>query len=160
MAGASFEEHMDIDPTTGEAPIGTGTTVVVVRDELLAAAMIAVGIRLRKDPPYTHVRLNDGREQWSFSFHLADDEGRITAKECIEAWQKDLKWIKANPMHPFAFAMTAVKNYAHIREHQRNSTPYHVYAMPSEDGGEPPKLFVKAGSKKEKLAIAQNYQQL
>ena len=142
-----------------ESPIEQGTSIVIVRDDLLASAMIAVGIPLRKDPPYTHVRLANGAEQWSYNFHGVDRQGHITAKECIEGWQQDVKWTAANPMHPFAFAMQAVKNYARLREHKVTSRPFHIYAISDEDSGGDitAKLFVIAGSEKEKIALAKGY---
>lgn len=138
--------------------IKQGDSIVMVRDTLLAAAMVAVGVPLRDDPPYTHERLTNGRDVWTFLFRPSSDDGSITAKECIEAWQGDLNWIKAHTQHPFAFAMIAVKNLISFREFQRDHKPFHGYIIPSE-GDEPDSiLMVKAGSNKEKLAIQKGYQ--
>jgi hypothetical protein len=147
----------------GERPLQQGDSIVVVRDTLLAAAMVAAGVPLRKDPPYVFVRLASGAEQWSFNFHTADPEQHVKAKDCIEGWQKYLDWIKTNPNHPFAFAMCAVKNFVAFREHQQNAKPYHAYRMPdedAEDGSLPPTLLVMAGSRKEQMAIEKGYQRI
>jgi hypothetical protein len=144
-----------------DTPLEQGDTVVVVRDSLLAAAMIAAGIELRHDPAYLFVKLENGHEQWSFNFKPCDKDNDVQAKDCIEGWKEYLNWVKHNPTHPFAFAMCAVRNYIAIREHQQTARPFHAYRMPpEEEGQEPPTLLVMANSEKERLAIEKGYQRL
>jgi len=141
-----------------DSVIDSGTEVVHVRDKKLAACLLAVGIRLRKDPPYVYTRTKNGKEAVIFNFLPQDDEGELRTAEMIKAWNQDVKFIEENPFHPFTFAMCALRNYRDIIDHLQRDTPY--LAFSTQRKGEPATLLVKPGSKRHKAALQRGYKQL
>ena len=146
MSSEASVFHPDYDST-----VGKGTAVVQVADKTLAACLLAVGIRLRKDPPYLSVRKSDGKVTTVFNFLPSCDEGKLKTTEMIAAWKKDLQFIKDFPMHPFTFAMCAIRNYQDILEHVSHDTPF--VAFKARSNGKPATLLVKEGSKKHEAAV-------
>jgi len=138
-----FSENYDTE-------LGKGVAIVQVRDKRLAACLIAVGIRLRKDPPYVQVRLANGEYNTTFNFLPADDAGVLKTLDMIKAWGQDLSFIAANPMHPFTFAMCAIRNYQDVLDHLRNDTPY--VAFRTKVDGKRATILVKENSRKHKAA--------
>jgi len=138
-----------------------GDTVVHVRDTKLAAALIAVGIPLRHDPPYTHIERADGQEVWTFCFYPSDQDGEVTTAECIDAWHRDLDFIAEYPLHPFSFAMAAVKNLdrLHHHMHEVDPEPQVAFRVPTE-GGKSGTMLLKKNSKKYKAAVRRGFKQL
>lgn len=147
--------HPEIDA------LKAGDTVVHVRDTKLAAALIAVGIPLRHDPPYTHIARADGKEVWTFCFYPSDQDGEVTTLECIEAWRDDLDFMKNYPLHPFSFAMAAVKNMDRLHEHMTevDPEPQVAFRVPTEDG-KSGTILLKKNSKKYHAAVRRGYKQL
>jgi hypothetical protein len=137
-----------------------GDTVVLVQDTQLAAAMIAVGIPLRQDPPYTHIERADGRDIWTYCFYPTDQEGEISAADCIAAWKRDLEFMKEFPLHPFSFAMAAVKNMTRLHHQQTevDPNPQIAFRVPSDKGIAT--LLVVKNSKKHQAALRRGYKQL
>lgn len=126
------------------------TAIYQVKDKRLAACLLAVGIRLRKDPPYLQVKTPDGAILTTFNFLPSCDEGLLKTGDLIKAWSRDLDFIKENPLHPFTFAMCAIRNYQDILEHLRNDVPYVAFSVVAE--GKRATLLVKEGSRKHKAA--------
>lgn len=139
--------------------IESGTQIIHVRDYKLAAAMMAVGIPLRRDPPFTHVEKKDGTRIITYNFFPATEEGDITASECVEAWKRDLDFIQENPEHPFTFAMCAIKNVDSFYEHKEQHTPYVGFKVRHKEIGDAV-LLVKKGSRKHQAAIKRKLKQL
>ena len=140
--------------------IESGTQIIHVRDRMLAAAMLAIGIPLRKDPPFEHVKKKDGTEIITYNFFPSTEDGDVTAGECIEAWKRDLDWIKENPQHPFTFAMCAVKNLISFDEHAATNVPKVGFKTKHPAFKGDAILLVKEGSKKHKAAIKRGLKQL
>ena len=143
----------------GEDKIGKNTVICLVSDNGLANALISVGIPLRRDPPYVFVERKDGSQGWTFNFYPSTEDGRVTVRECTEAWRGDLEWLKKNPNHPFAYAMLATKNMVVMLEHQRKAVPYVAFRVPQERGPAAT-LLVKKGSKKHEAAVKKGYRQV
>lgn len=135
-----------------------GQAVVCVRDKRLAACLIAVGIQLRKDPPYVQISRKDGTIQTTFNFYPSDDEGVLQTTDMVGAWGQDLDFIKENPMHPFTFAMCAIRNYQDILDHLKRDTPY--VAFRTKQNGRSATVMVKKGSRKHKAAENRGLKQL
>tara|TARA_R110000803_G_scaffold39351_1_gene84938 strand:- start:315 stop:782 length:468 start_codon:yes stop_codon:yes gene_type:complete len=140
--------------------ISAGDTVVSIRNTQLACAMLAVGIPLRQDPPYSHIKRADGTDIWTFNFFPTDQQGEVTAHECIDAWSKDLDFMTEFPLHPFSFAMAAVKNMASFHEHMTEIDPLAQipYTVPAENGQAT--LLVKEGTAKHKAAERRGFRKL
>ena len=144
--------------------VTAGTQIIHVRNTQLAAALLSVGVPLRRDPPYRRVRKANGAEIVTYNFFPCSPDGSISAVECIKAWHKDLDFIKANPQHPFTFAMCAVKNLHDFNEHHRvkDPEPFIAFRLPAEESplGVTSILTVKEHSKKAAAARARGYKQL
>ncbi len=132
--------------------------IVYVRDKRLASCLIAVGIPLRKDPPYIKKRKKNGSIDTIFHFYPADNKGHLKTNELIKAWSQDLEFIKNNPLHPFTFAMCAIRNYQCILEHLKNQVPYVVYG--TEGGGRMSATMVKEGSRKHEACKKRGMKQI
>jgi hypothetical protein len=121
-----------------------GTFVHRVTNLDLAICLLAVGVPMRKDPPYTHARLANGSESWVFNFESATRDGKDKTADLIEAYSQDMKFIEANPEHPFTFAMCALKNREMLLGHMRDHRPW-VCFRPK---GSTATMMVIEGSKK------------
>jgi hypothetical protein len=133
-----------------ESKIERGSYIHHVRNLELAACLVSVGIKLRKDPPYTHVKLTDGTDQWTFHFEERDTEGHLKTAEMIKAFSQDMEWIEKHPVHPMTFAMCAIKNLASFKEHMLRSVGFVGFKAPNGEAT----LYVKDGSRKHKNCIA------
>jgi len=151
-------EKKSIFPPNYDSEVTRGTAIVNVSDKRLAACLIAVGIRLRKDPPYTRVRRLDGSIHTTFHFLPACDEGELKTADMVRAWGQDLDFIDKNPLHPFTFAMCAIRNYQQILEHMKKAKPYVAFRV--KRNGKPATLLVKEGSKKYEAAKKRGYRQV
>ncbi len=130
--------------------IEKGTYIHHVRNLELAVCLFSVGVPLRSDPPYTHVRLADGTDQTTYHFEERDREGQFRTADLIKAFSQDMAWIEKHAVHPFTFAMCAVKNLALFKEHQTRSTPFVGFKAPNGDAI----LYVKEHSRKYRNCIA------
>lgn len=137
MSEENKENQFDVNE------VKDGTAVVHVRNLDLAVCLLSVGVPLRKDPPYTHLRLKNGEDQWTFNFDTTDSDGQFNTSDLIAAFKEDMKFIDENPVHPFTFAMCALKNLDSFKRHMLQSVPYVGFRA---QGGAT--LFVKEGSKK------------
>lgn len=137
--------------TDYDSIINNGTEIVHVRDKRLASALMAVGIRLRKDPAYVQIKKKSGQRVTIFNFLPRDDEGVFNTIELIKAWGQDLAFIEANPLHPFTFAMCALRNYQDTLDHLTNDTPYVEFV--GRKNGRKATTLVKEGSRKHKEAL-------
>lgn len=144
----------------GDAPITATTSIVHVKDSKLAAALITVGVPLRKDPPYTHVLLKNGHEEFTYNFHLSTPDGEFLTRDLVKAWSEDVAFLASNPRHPFAYAMLAVKNYAQILAHQHIDRPFVAFNATDEESGEPCTLLVQKDTRKHKAAIEAGFTQI
>ena len=134
----------EVQPT-----IGQGTVIWKVSNTDLACCLVAVGIKLRKDPPYTHVKRSDGTEQWTFLFEAQTEDGVLKTGDMIQAFTQDMKWIENKPDHPFTFAMCAVKNVHQFHEHMQNDVPFVGFRSKSGRAI----MYVKENSRKHRRAI-------
>ena len=141
-----------------DSVIQEGTEIVHVTDKKLAACLLAVGIRLRKDPPYLMVERADGTKKVTFNFLPRDDEGELTTAAMIRAWKQDMKFIEANPYHPFTFAMCAIRNYRDILEHLSKDTPFHAFKASRK--GKPATFLAKPGSDRYKAAMQRGWKRI
>lgn len=139
-----------------EGSIQNGTTIIQVRNLDLAVALLSVGVPLREDPPYTHVKFKDGTVRWTFHFEPTDVDGVYKTSDLINAFNEDMKWIEANPRHPFTFCMVAVKNLEAFKSHMLHDVPYLAFKA---QGGRAV-MYVKEGSKKHKNCVVKRMQQL
>jgi hypothetical protein len=135
--------------------VTNGTAVVHVRNLDLAVCLLSVGVALREDPPYTHHKLKNGEHQWTFNFEPQDSDKQWKTMDFVAAFNEDMKFINANPLHPFTFAMCALKNKQQLRAWMSRSTPYVSFKAP---GGAT--LFVLEGSKKHRNAVAKGMVQV
>lgn len=142
-----------------EDVIEQGTQVICIRDYKLASLLFSVGIPLRKDPPFTHVKKKDGTEVWTYNFFPCTPDGDITAGDCIKAWKQDLVFIEENPTHPITFALAMAKNLDRFAEHARTHTPMVGFAVRHKDLGRAT-LLVKEGSRKHRAALDRKFKQL
>lgn len=102
-----------------DSEITNDTHVIFLRNTQLAAALVAVGIPLRKDPPYTY-RIEKKQRIIFWHFESQDSTGMFQTLELVKAWKKDLQWMAENPMHPFAFAMASQKVFRILNEEAMN----------------------------------------
>lgn len=135
--------------------IGPGTEVVQVRDRVLSAAMLAVGIHLRRDPPYVYVKsMQSGKVTRTYNHFPKTQNGDITASDCIKAYKQDLDFLRDNPKHPFAFALAACKNLIDYMVHEQEKDPIpRVCFEFVDEQGQSAVLLVKEGSKKYQAAL-------
>ncbi len=100
------------------------TTVIEVRDTAFANALYSAGVPLL-DPkhPFTLIAFADGtrRVAWRFRHRTAD--GRYKTEELCTAQKDPVKWIAANPDHPFSYALTAALNAQKFSEAEQNKRP-------------------------------------
>lgn len=139
---------MSTEPSTGE--FTQGTEIIHVRNLDLAVCLVSVGVSLRKDPPYTHVRLKNGEDQWIFNFYPRSRDKVYNTLDLCAAFAQDMKWITENPQHPFTFAMVAVKNLDIFKGHMSRDVPYVAF---SASGGRAT-LYVQEGSRKHQRCLA------
>lgn len=132
-----------------------GTAVIHVRNLDLAVCLLSVGVLLRKDPPYTHLKLRNGEHQWVFNFNPTDSDGQFKTMDLVKSFSEDMKFISEKPNHPLTFAMCAVKNRASFKEHMAKDVPFVAFK-----GRGPAILYVKEGSKKHKNCIAKGMTQV
>ena len=135
--------------------VTNGTAVVHVRNLDLAICLLSVGVALRKDPPYTHLKLRNGEHQWTFNFEPQDVDKQWKTMDLVVAFSKDMEWIEKNPLHPFTFAMCALKNRDRLKTWMAKSTPFVAFKA---TGGAT--LYVMEGSKKHRNAVAKGMVQL
>lgn len=126
-----------------------GTVVYPVQNVDLASCLIAVGIPLRNDPPYVYGKQENGDEVLVCMFHPHNEAKDLHTEELIAAFSQDMKFIEANPTHPFTFAMCSIKNRASILDHIKNDTPQIGFR-----GRGKGTLLVKEGSEKYHRCLA------
>ena len=141
--------------------IEKGTAITHVRNTLLAAGLIAMGIPLRDDPPFTHVKDKKGNEVFTYNFFPCTPDGRYHTMDLIVKWKKDLDFIaeeerkeEMDPdyvIHPWARVVTALKNYQELLEGQRINIPFIPFEYMSKQG--PMVTLVQEGGKKYKAAM-------
>lgn len=139
----------------GQNKISDGTAVIRVTNLDLAICLQSVGVDLRKDPPYTHVRLKNGEDKWVFNFNPKDRDGVYNTVDLVNAFREDAKWVQENPRHPFTFALCALRNKEIFMRHMKKSVPYVAFKAPS--GAT---LYVVEGSRKHKNALAKGMIQI
>ena len=103
------------------------TQIIQVRDTKLAAALLTVGLPLRKDPPYFKKENADGSTYLVWNFETKTKDGMFTAVELIKAWNKEEEFVEANQNHPFSMAAQAIRNYRKMVEHTHNQKPFVSY---------------------------------
>jgi len=138
-----------------------GTAICHVRNTILASGLLAMGIPLRDDPPFTHIKDKSGKEVFTYNFHPSDPEGKFNTSELIGWWRRDLDFIAseerkeaADPtyiIHPWARVLTALKNYEELLEGQKQNVPWIPFGYMSGHG--PMQLLVKEGTRKHRAAI-------
>ena len=133
----------------GHNSIGKGTVIIHVRNTELAVCLLAVGILLREDPPYTHKKLRSGIREVTFNFKPHNADGDMDTQTLIDGYREREKFISENPTHPFTFAMCSVHNLYSFRDHFAKDIPY--VGFQAKDGRSI--LYVKEGSRKHRLQI-------
>lgn len=133
-----------------------GSTIYYVKNLDLAVCLLSLGIRLRSDPPLTHVRYPDGFDEVTFNFDSESEDGTIRTNDMIKAFSNDMQFIEKNPEHPMSYAMSAIKNRASLLDVIKNSVPYIAFSS-SKNG---PPIYVKEGTAKHKNCIAKGMQQV
>jgi hypothetical protein len=111
----------------GAGDVRQGSLIVYVRNTQLAACLVAIGVRLRKDPPYTKKEMGNGDVVTTWNFEAKTPDGGINTLDMLKAWKDDVAFGEKNPTHPFTFAMHAVKNYRQMVEHVHNQQPWVAY---------------------------------
>jgi len=139
---------MSTEITAGD--FNQGTEIVHVRNLELAVCLVSVGVPLRKDPPYTHVRLSNGEDKWTFNFHPRSSDKTYNTIDLCSAFSQDMKWIAQNPQHPFTFAMVAVKNLDIFKAHMVRHVPYVAFSA----SGGAATLYVRENSRKHERCVA------
>jgi len=139
-----------VQPGHDNQHIAKDSLVIHVTNIDLAICLISVGIPLRDDPPFTHIRLLNGEERFIFNFHSASEDGTENTGKLIQAFREDAKFISENPTHPFTFAMCALKNRERFREVLSKSKPW--VAFRNSRGGKA-NLLVVEGSRKHQQCI-------
>lgn len=127
-----------------------GSRIYYVKNLDLAVCLLSLGIRLRDDPPLTHVRYPDGFDEVTFNFDTESEDGSIQTADMIKAFSNDMQFIEKNPEHPMSYAMSAIKNRVSLLDVIKNSVPY--IAFSSTPNGPP--IYVKEGTAKHKNCIA------
>lgn len=92
-----------------ESEITEGTQIIFIQNTELAAALIAVGIELRKDPPYTYKLSPKGAKIVTWNFEAYSADGNLSTIDLVKAWKNDIEWLALNGHHPFAPAMLSQK---------------------------------------------------
>lgn len=149
---------MELQPlqSAEESLLQEGHTVCIVSDKRLAAALMAMGIPLRKDVPSMTIRSADGQLRTTFYFEDKCSEGEFSTGALIAAWSKDLDFIKANPRHPFTYAIAALKNYGNILEGLKKGVRM-VRMTLTEGDGTQHSVLVKEGSAKATAAARRGF---
>jgi hypothetical protein len=129
------------------------TQIIFVRNTALAACLIAVGVRLRHDPPYV-TKVEAGKKITEWYFRPVADDGTTRTIELIRAWKKDMEFIKAQPKHPMSIAMAALKNDANLKDHINKDKYFVTFTFGST------RMSVVEGSKKHKRCIAAGLKQI
>jgi len=107
--------------------IEKGTTIIYVRNTQLAACLGAVGIPFRLDPPYTIREKEDGERITTWNFEPQSADGTLNTLELVKVWPEHVKFAEEHPLHPFTFAMIALKNYRQMVDHCINQKPFISY---------------------------------
>ncbi len=102
-----------------ENKIVRGGSITLVKNVDLASCLVAIGIPLREDPPYTYKELANGEQVWSFHFEEQDVDGQIKTSDMIKAFRNKEKFIEENPRHVMTFAMCALINRKDILDHMK-----------------------------------------
>lgn len=145
-----------------------GAAVIVVQDDRLAAALLAVGIDLWDNDdirPWLHVKSRSGKVVVRYNFRGKNEEGDMDTQELCRAFIRgELDFIKANPSHPFTFALCALHNAEWTRRLRAEDCPNVLFRVrvpdPETGGTRPGTLIVKEGSKKHRAAIARGFEQV
>ena len=111
----------------GAGDIRQGSLVVYVRNTQLAACLVSIGVKLRKDPPYTKKEMAGGDTVTTWNFEAKSSCGGINTLDMLKAWKDDVAFGEKYPTHPFTFAMHAVKNYRQMVEHVHHQSPWVAY---------------------------------
>jgi hypothetical protein len=134
-----------------DCSIQKGTTLYYVKDLNLAACLISLGIKLRSDPPVLHFKRPDGREDVTFSFTEATEDGKFLTAEMIKAYKNDAKFIQHNPDHPMSYLIAAVKNLVSLKNSLAKSIPYLAFRATKDSGVT---IYVQEGTKKHQNCLA------
>jgi NADH dehydrogenase/NADH:ubiquinone oxidoreductase subunit G len=129
------------------------TLIHKVTDLDLASALLAVGVPLRKDPPYTAARMLNGHIAWVFNFEARTSDGKHETAKLIEAYVKDAEYIVANPEGLYTGAICALKNRSRLLEHMRKVKPWVGFQSPK---GQSVILCIE-GSKKHANYVARGW---
>jgi hypothetical protein len=107
------------------------TVIHQVTDVDLALCLLAVGVPLRKDPPFTATRLANGKVSWVFNFLSKTRDGKTPIGELIKAYTEADKYIAENPNDLFTGALCVVKNRAAISAIASRVKPWLAYRSPA-----------------------------
>ena len=151
------------DPSTDK--IEQHTAICHSRNTLLTAGLIAMGVPLREDPPFSHVKGKNGHDIFTYNFHPSTVDGMYNTSELIGLWKNDLDFIAdeerkeaRNPdyiIHPWARVITALKNYQDLLEGQSTNRPFVPFGYLSQHG--PIQMVVQEGTRRHKAAIDRGY---
>ena len=147
------------DPDNDE--IVKGTAICHVRNTLLTAGLIAMGVPLRNDPAMEHVKMANGKEVFTYNFFPSTVDGRYSTSDLIQKWKRSVEFIAdeerrelADPsyqIHPWARVITGLQNYRDLLEGQAINVPFIPFGYMSQQG--PVQLMYREGTAKHKHAI-------
>ena len=86
-------------------------------DMNLAASLHALGIPPAGSP--VRVKATTG-DYVSFPLGPVSQDGKITADECMGAWDNPETFIKRNPEHPLSYIMAFIANLANLRSYVKD----------------------------------------
>lgn len=136
-----------------------GQEFVTVADDIdLAAALCGIGVRqlpLAMGNSVVSVRRIGGRTQTVFYFATRSSDGSYLTKALIQAWKRDMEFIRDNPSHPFSFVMIGLKNRKTILKRMEDSSRTIIgLARPQADPTTRSVLYVVDGSRKHKVGLS------
>lgn len=136
-----------------------GAFIHSVRNLDLAVCLAAVGVPLRQDPPYTYRVFGDGTKEVTYNFdtRTIGQPPNFNTADLIKAFTEADDFIAKNPMHPFTFALAAVRNRQVFLEHIKNDTPF-IGLYDENDSGRT--VYVKLDSNRHRSLLDQGYIEL
>lgn len=94
--------------TPRPSKLTAGDVVIEVRDTALAVALYTVGIPLFDETkPFKLMAYADGTRRASWKFRQQSLDGKYNTEKLCKAIKDPDAWFKANPEHPFSYALYA-----------------------------------------------------
>ena len=146
----------DIHAVRQKAADLQGNTSYVVKDRVLAAALLSVGVQPLR--PAKLVQYASGQRQAIFVFPSHDPQRIVDVSKALIASEDPFRYIADNPVCPLSFALAAILNHADIERKflsERAIVPMTVPDKP----GVTTHLWLAEGSRKHLAAKRRGMQQ-